>query len=420
MATFPLHLPAIKVSQPLGDFFVVALDAATLRQVTFLDPTRVTSVDYRSFWYSLLGAQRQSSPRRAKEIGKYIDTVEAAFPNSIILAANYINYGELQEDEEKRWRIQSGTGHCFDLVLPTGGKMASVVDGQHRLLGFEYSKPERQSMQLLCAVYMDLPHAYQAYLFATININQRKVDKSLAYDQFGYNLDEEEKDGWAPDKLAVSISRKLNLDPSSPFYNHIKIAPMNSDLLFPNDRPPDWQVSMACVVEGIARLISQKPREDRDFLHTKAAGGRSRSLLLKDSSPLRELYLTNQDEDLYRLLMRFFTAAKETYWESANARSYIRKTVGIQALFDVLRACLARFGTSLSAANINAVLKPSKGVDFSSPAYQASGRGRSLVRNTILIYANMLKASDKPDTDRPIYQDLLRKFPKPTDQSKRP
>lgn len=192
MLTFPLRLPALKVSQPLGEFFVVALDAATLQQVTFLDPTRIEEVDTKLFWYSLLGAQRQASPRRAKQIGKYIDTVEAAFPNSIILAANYIDYGELQEDESKRWRVESANDSFFELVIPTNAKMASVVDGQHRLLGFEYCSPERKAMNLLCAVYMDLPHSYQAYLFATININQRKVDKSLAYDQFGYNLDDED------------------------------------------------------------------------------------------------------------------------------------------------------------------------------------------------------------------------------------
>ncbi|MCI0622786.1 MAG: DGQHR domain-containing protein [Acidobacteria bacterium] len=294
MPTFPVVLPAIKVSQPLGEFFVVTLDAVTLRQVTFLDPTRIEKVDSKSFWYSLLGAQRQSSPRRAKQIGKYIDTVEAAFPNSIILAANYIDYGVLQEDETMRWRVEAVKNSVFQLVIPSDIKMASVVDGQHRLLGFEYCEPERKTMELLCAVYMDLPHSYQAYLFATININQRKVDKSLAYDQFGYNLDDEDKDGWAPDKLAVYFARKLNLDPGSPFHTRIKVAPMNAELLFPNGELPDWQVSTACVVEGIAKLISKNAKTDRDLLHKTAVGARSRSLLPKDSSPLRELYILRQ------------------------------------------------------------------------------------------------------------------------------
>jgi len=297
MPTFPLTLPAIKVSQPLGEFFVVTLDAATLRQVTFLDATRIDKVDTKEFWYSLLGTQRQLSLPRAKQIAKYINTVEAAFPNSIILAANYINYGELQEDEDKRWRIEVGKDSLFHLVIPSGDTMASVIDGQHRLLGFDYCDLEKKTMQLLCAVYMDLPHAYQAYLFATININQRKVNKSLAYDQFGYNFDDEEKDGWAPDKLAVFFTRKLNLDPKSPFHGRIKVAPMNADLLFPEGNPPDWQISTACVVEGIAKLISRNPKMDRDLLHKKTIGARSRIQLLKDSSPLRELYCPLQGKN---------------------------------------------------------------------------------------------------------------------------
>lgn len=213
MSNFPLILPAIRVSQPLGEFYVVSIDASTLRRLTFLDPTRIDKVDRTSLLYSLLGAQRPSSTRRAKEIAKYINTVEAAFPNSIILAANYINYGELQEDETKRWHVEALDGGFYQLVIPTGETMSSVIDGQHRLLGFDYCEPHRKSMELLCAVYMDLPHPYQAYLFATININQRRVDKSLAYEQFGYNLDDEDRGSWAPDKLAVYFSRRLNLDP---------------------------------------------------------------------------------------------------------------------------------------------------------------------------------------------------------------
>ena len=204
--TFPLRFPAVRVHQPLGEFFAIAMDAETLRKVTFIDPTRIKQADRQSFIYNLLGAQRPSSIPRAKQIAKYIDTQEAAFPNSVILAANYIEYGELQEDSEKRWRVEESKGD-YTLVVPTLEQMASVIDGQHRLLGFDYCDPERRKMELLCSVYIDLPHAYQAYLFATININQRKVDKSLAYEQFGYNLDEETSDSWSPDKLAVFITR---------------------------------------------------------------------------------------------------------------------------------------------------------------------------------------------------------------------
>lgn len=39
MSSQPLRLPAVKVEQPLGEFYAVAISARFLRQVVFLDPT---------------------------------------------------------------------------------------------------------------------------------------------------------------------------------------------------------------------------------------------------------------------------------------------------------------------------------------------------------------------------------------------
>lgn len=179
---FPLHIPAIKVRQPLGDFWAVSLPAHLLRKCVTLDPTRIESVDRSSFLYKLIGNQRDASIPRTKEIARYIDSVESAFPNSIILGANHTDKGPLPDDSEFRWSIKN-EGSRYYIEIPSGNKAASIIDGQHRLLGFDHAMNERQGMELLCAVYFDLPLAYQAYLFATININQRKVvDKSLAYE----------------------------------------------------------------------------------------------------------------------------------------------------------------------------------------------------------------------------------------------
>ncbi len=383
MTSFPLRLPALKVHQPLGDFFVISLDAATLRDVTFLDPTRISSVDKKAFWYSLPGAQRTSSERRARQIAKYIDTVESAFPNSIILAANYIHNGEFQEDDEKRWKIEPADEHTYELIIPTSEPMASVVDGQHRLLGFDYCREARKSMELLCTVYMDLPHAYQAYLFATININQRKVNKSLAYEQFGYNLDDEESEGWAPDNLAVYLTRKLNLDPQSPFHRHIKIAPISEEPLFPEEKPV-WQVSTACVVEGIAKLLSQNPKADRDLLHQKPMKSRSRSFLTQNAAPLRSLYIQGQDECIYKVLVSYFTAVKDKLWDISDSRSYIQKTVGVQALFDVFRNISKEVFVKEEREGVFIEkMEKCRFVNFADPFFQASGTGRSRIRNCL-------------------------------------
>jgi hypothetical protein len=46
-------------------------------------------------------------------------------------------------------------------------------------------------MSLVCSVYFDLPRPFQAQLFATINSTQKRVDRSLTYELFGYNIVEE-------------------------------------------------------------------------------------------------------------------------------------------------------------------------------------------------------------------------------------
>ena len=411
MTFFPLHLPAIKVHQPLGDFFVVSLDAATLEKVTFLDPTRVSSVDERPFWYNLLGAQRPSSKRRARQIAEYINTVEAAFPNSIILAANYVETGELQEDEEKRWKIElvGEKRKIYELIIPTSEPMASVVDGQHRLLGFEHCDPERKNMELLCAVYMDLPHAYQAYLFATININQRKVNKSLAYEQFGYNLDDEERESWSPDKLAVFFTRRLNLTPKSPFHQHIKIAPINAESLFLDNELLEWQVSTACVVEGIARLLSQNPKRDRDLLRQKPVIVRTRSVLTQGAAPLRSLYIENRDERIYEIIEDYFSAAKEKLWDPVGVKSYIKKTVGVQALFDAFRNIIQnkQDQETLTKEFFLAEMEKCAKIDFTDSFFQASGTGRTRIRNCLELRLGICSLeSIRSDSDKEQYKRL--------------
>lgn len=401
----PFRFQAIRVKQPLGEFFSVAISAETLRKIVFIDPMRIKASDQQSFFYSLLGAQRQTSIPRARQIAKYIDTVEAAFPNSIILAANYINYGELQEDETKRWYIEEDGKNCT-LVVPTLETMASVIDGQHRLFGFDFCEPERRSMELLCSVYIDLPHAYQAYLFATININQRKVDKSLAYEQFGYNLDDEQSDSWSPDKLAVYMTRRLNLDPESPFHQHIRIAPVDAEFRFAAWRESDWLVSTAVVVEGLVRLFSANSTRDRDVLHKLAQAFRSRKHLGEDTSPFREYYLENRDKQFHELVQSYFKTAEMHLWKHATKQSYIRKTVGIQALFDVLRF----LGQQSRVDSADSVLSRSSRVDFSHSFYQASGKGRVRIKNTLLLLGGLITAEELPEGDRDGYLEIQHQY----------
>lgn len=287
--------------------------------------------------------------------------------------------------------------------------MASVIDGQHRLLGFDHAEDARKDMELLCSVYIDLPVAYQAYLFATININQRKVDKSLAYEQFGYNLDEEPQESWSPDKLAVFFTRRLNLNPESPMYQRIKIAPLDADLIFVPQGEDHWQVSTACVVEGLLSLFSSKPQTDRDLLHAKPVSSRRRNILPQDNSPLRNYYLACDDAKLWGLAVDYLNLVKKELWDSAKPSSYIRKTIGVQALFDVFRVVAQKTDPEKLGDNLSSAIRASRAVDFSDQFFQASGKGRVRVKNIILYAAGMLNEGDMAPDDLSTYQNLVQK-----------
>ena len=88
-AKYPLEVPAIRILQPLGEFYVTSLSARVLLDLTFSEPLRVVEEEEKEMRVSLRGTQRPEKPRRLQEIARFIETTEAAFPNSIILAANY-------------------------------------------------------------------------------------------------------------------------------------------------------------------------------------------------------------------------------------------------------------------------------------------------------------------------------------------
>lgn len=382
---------AIKITQPLGEFFLTSFPADKLQLVSFVEELMYVDSSGRQ-----QGNQRKKDPNRLREITRYIDSVEMSFPNSIILGANYTEEGlvlkETEEDEgtdisEIEWRADQVDGNLYRITVPTDMKLASIIDGQHRVLAFAGAKPERQSIELPCAIFFDLPNAYQAFLFATINGNQKSVNRSLALEQFGFNVDDESEKSWTPEKLAVYLSRKLNIKEESPFYRRIKIAPNDPKKLFVNKT--DWYVSMATLVDGILALVSSKPKRDRvEMAQEKILGGRSRSMVksYSDNAPLRNWFLEGRDDDIYQVVKTFFNVVNELLWTNPTPRSYIVKTVGILALFDLLKRILQSNPVANGLDFRNCISKVRR-VDFSDNLFQASGVGRSRIR-AVLLSAN--------------------------------
>ena len=405
---FPYRTKALRIRQELAECWVAALPAALLLDVCFSDRLTADHTGDPAKPYVLGGMQREQREKRLQEIGDYIDRDDSAFPNSIILAANSRASDGLTEDEpddqadedieegvtpppsgvDRRWRIEVAEDGCHELVIPTGDKLAAVVDGQHRLFGFaKATVTKRLAMDLICAIYIDLPKPYQAQVFATINSNQKRVDKSLTYEMFGYNIDDEDSSFWSPDKLAVFLTRRLGSDADSPLRGKIIIAPKKDSELAALTAGEGWKVSTAVVVEGITRLISSNPKSDSNDLQTPSkvqraalASGR------KDRSPLRQAYLDNQDVVIFTMVLNYLKACQDLFWKDPAQNSFIFKTVGVQALFDILRK-LSRDAYDRKVISVDyfkGVLGPASEIHFSDAVFRnASGSGRSIIRRAI-------------------------------------
>ena len=398
MLTFPLEVRALRVEQPIGIYYVAILQARVLLEVAFSD---VLSASLREGedYYDLDGTQRLMNPKRLQMIADYINRPDAAFPNSIILAANFRKADGLIEDDDfeieegrpgltgRRWSVdEQDDGYCM-LRIPTNAKLAAIIDGQHRLFAFVSARPQRLDMSLICSIFLDLPKPYQAQLFATINSTQKPVDKSLTYELFGYNIEEEDEKFWSPDKLAVFLTRKLSTDEKSPLKGRIVIAPKKDDALIRMTAGALWKVSTAVVVEGIMRLITSNPKKDTaNLLDTERKKRSALTSLRKDKSPLRAVYLANQDAVVYTMTLNYLIACEGIFWSKAGVGSFITKTVGVQALFDILcsLAADAYEVRNISSKYFADKLRPAGDTDFSADAFRnASGSGRSLIRRTI-------------------------------------
>lgn len=400
---YPFTCPGFIVSQPFGEFFVATIPARILLDVAYSD--RLTADRQPDGSYTLGGSQRPLAERRLKEIGQFIGSQSASFPNSIILAANYrADDGLIEEEEKSKWSLSldkdSLTG---TLVIATHLKLAPIIDGQHRLFGFNYAEAQgRLDMPLLCAIFFDLPRPYQAFLFATINANQRPVSKSLTYELFGYNVEDESPEKWTPEKLAVFLTRKLATDPSSPFRNHIIIAAENdfAPRMAEVRREHGWAVSTATVVEGIVKLISRNPKRDAYQMGGSLSyEGKDRSTLHNestDSSPLRSLYISKSDDIIYTGVKNFFAAVTNLFWKGANPDSYIRKTVGIQALFDLARSLMGGMVAKkdFRIARFEERLGPARHLDFADRFFQTSGTGRQRIRNCLELCLRLKTLAD--------------------------
>ncbi|WP_373100766.1 DNA phosphorothioation-associated DGQHR protein 1 [Bacteroides caccae] len=388
-----MEVKAIKVVQPLGEFYIAKIKARDLLKIS---TSSVVRYDKEG---NLKGNQRPLDSKRLRAIANFIMSDEMSFPTSILIAANIDQEGKMVENIDSRWNIQrTDLPDVYTLIIPN--KVSSlVIDGQHRLNAFNFAEESCKDIELVCSIFIDLPNPYQAYLFATINGNQKRVDKSLALELFGFDVENEPQNTWSPEKLAVYITRKFNFSKGSPLYQKIKLAPLFSELedLVNKDK---WLLSTAAMVEGIMSLISSNPQKDRDMLAMKKTSiwsDKTRSVLTNNGKPvLRYLYLDSKDDELYSILEKYFCSVKTILWDNATSDSVILKTIGISVLFDILKNILETDGIQES---YDSYINKIKDINYSSHYFALSGGGKTKLRRILKFKLGLISESELHKSD---------------------
>ena len=320
-------ISAIRVRQPIGDFFIASIPHDLLVKIAYFDVRRMLGErDVETY----LGIQRPLSRPRVAELGSYVQTVDACFPTAVILAV-----------EERCARFDENTGKLFlknDLEPGENQhpilfrQIAKVLDGQHRIAGLEqYQGP---AFDVNVSIFVDIELEDQAYIFSIVNLEQTKVNRSLAYD-----LVELAKNR-SPQKTSHNIAVALDRHKDSPLHGRVKrlgsATPGRIGQI----------LTQATVVESILPLISSQPNIDRDLLK------RGRSLARPTPSelqkfPLRLLFVENRDLEILDILWNYFSAVKSRWplaWNNTGPGSVLPKTNGFRTLMRVFKPLYKQLG----------------------------------------------------------------------------
>lgn len=314
-----VYVPVLEVDQPIGRFYVGVMSARDLLDVSYTDMRTIES-DLDQY----VGIQRTLSTKRVKEIADFIQSIDATFPTSVVLAVRGDCAELIETDGVTRLRIFEGAGGDDEKKVSLGAT-ASILDGQHRVEGLKASG-RLDDFQVPVSIFVDADIADQAYIFATVNLAQTKVNKSLVYDLLDYAK------ARSPQKSAHDIAVALDKYENSPFFKIIK------RLGAATPGRTGETLAQATVVNGILPLISKNPEQDR---YNLAKGKR---VIADDATyeetPLRHLWLADRDADIAKILLQYFLAIKETWpraWDSREKGQILARTNGFRAFIRLFK-----------------------------------------------------------------------------------
>lgn len=304
---------AIPVQQPIGVFYLASIPARDLIDISWSD---LRHMEHELDRY--VGIQRELKEDRVSEIARFVNSIDATFPTSVVLAVKgtCATYDERTGKLKLHQGIDENSGELITL-----DKVANILDGQHRVEGLK-GLTEHEMFDVPVSIFVDADIADQAYIFATVNLAQTKVNKSLVYDLFEYAK------ARSPQRSAHEIVVALDGAMKSPFYLKIK----RLGTATPGRESGTETLAQATVVNSILPLISKDPELDRFEL------AKGKKLSLRDAryeaTPLRFLWLKERDTEIARILLEYFSAIKNRWpdaWDSREKGAILTRTNGFRA-----------------------------------------------------------------------------------------
>lgn len=316
-----IALKALKVTQPIGEFFIASISGSLLRNIAYADIRKLSGIkksDLEGFEGvsvdDYTGWQRNLNKDRVKDIKQFVQQPDACFPTGVILSV---------DENCARWHEKES---MLELFPSTDGKVpferiARILDGQHRLAGLEDFSAE---FDLNVSIFIGLDVAEQAYIFSMVNLAQTKVNKSLVYELF------DSAKRRSPQKLCHQIAVALDSVKTSPFYRRIKRLGCATP-----DREGET-ITQATFVKSLMALLTDNENEDR------LRYAKNEALDCGDPEKLvfRRFMIDEKDMELTKIIYNYFLAVKQRWpksWDSSERGQMLNKANGFMALMRFLR-----------------------------------------------------------------------------------
>lgn len=276
-------IPALPVTQGEATFYVFAISAKKLLEIAYTSERTQ---------HNQKGIQRGLRPDRLKEIGKFLTSNGSnppLLPNAIIVSLSPESHFE--------------NGHIYISNRPAGE--AFVIDGQHRLWAFSPEYSGKTDLNIVVTAFIDLDDSDKAFIFRSINGNQRKINPSLVYDLIPMLRDKESVA--FEDRRCHDLVALLNETPDSPWKDRIGMVGAG-----------DRIISQSSFISALKKLFKKGhlfATTDPDFFEERMQ---------------------------HELLLEYFKAIYNSYsaqWD--NKAFFLCKYVGVSALLNLLEQIIA-------------------------------------------------------------------------------